>query len=60
MADTKLERLTTLGPRSMQTSQQDGQIYRSASVSEEIKQIIALQARGHMTGGNITNNSWLA
>lgn len=36
VADTELKRLTTLGPSSMQTSQEDGQSYRSASVSEEL------------------------
>lgn len=34
VADTELERLTTLGPRSVQTSTQDGQTYRRAFVSE--------------------------
>lgn len=36
VADRELERLSTLGPRSMQTSTQDGQTYRRAFVPEEL------------------------
>lgn len=49
---TEIERTTTLGPRSIQTSKQDGQTYRKASVSR-IKQIMALQVRIEMTEGDM-------